>query len=295
MNKILVIGSVSVDYTMYTKKLPSKGTTSFGESFSSAVGGKGLNQALAIHLLDGDVSFLGAISDDENADKIKKLIADNHLDAHLLIKKEQTGVASITVEIPSGENRILIIPGANLAINTQDIDNNIDLFNNVKFLVMQLETPIDVVEYVLKIAKEKGITTILNPAPYHALPDSIYPYIDYFIPNEHELEGFTNASKMLIRDKASLLLEKGCKNVLVTLGENGSILVNKNEFIKADAIKVTAIDTVGAGDSYIGAFVTALANGKNLKECMEFATKCSAITVTRKGASSSLPKLSEVK
>lgn len=295
MDKILVIGSVSVDYTIYTEKFPSKGTTTFGKSFSSAVGGKGLNQALAAHLLGSNVTFLGAISNDSNGTIIKQLISKNKLKNKLLTKKEQTGVASITVEIPSGENRIVIIPGANLTITKEDIDNNVDLFNDVKYLIIQLETPIDVVDYVLKIAKNKGIITILNPAPYHELPDSIFENIDYFIPNEHELEGYTNASKMLLRDKANLLLDKGCKNVLVTLGENGSILVNKNDFIRVNAIKVAAIDTVGAGDSYIGAFVTALANKKSIKEAMEFATRCSAITVTRKGASSSLPTLSEVK
>ena len=154
--------------------------------------------------------------------------------------------------------------------------------------------PLETVLYALKMAKKHCNLTVFNPAPYEKLPDEIYKYIDYIVPNEHEFESLV-PGKGTMDDKAKILIEKGVKNIIVTLGNKGSILFNKKERIAVDAIKVNAIDTTAAGDSYVGAIVYALSKDILIKEAMEFATKCSAITVTRKGAMLSLPKHSDLK
>ena len=162
-----------------------------------------------------------------------------------------------------------------------------------KILLTQLENPV-VRLLALKKAKELGLTTILNPATYHELPDDVFPFIDYFIPNEHELASFVGKQNADYQEAARVLLKKGLKNLIVTLGKNGSLFINREAQIKIEPIKVDAIDTTAAGDSFLGAFVTALSQDKSIKQAMEFANRCSAITVTRKGAIVSLPKLEEV-
>lgn len=292
MKKIIVIGSISIDNVVYTNNLPGPGTTVYGESFISNIGGKGANQACAIKFLGGDVEFFGAIGDDDNGKRIENFLKNAGFAVNLKKSQASTGIASITIDNKTAENRIIIVPGANMDINKDDIDK-ID-FNNKGILLLQLENPVDTVIYAMKKAKENGLLVVLNPAPYHDIPTSCFEYIDYFIPNEHELEMFTSHIEGSFELRAKHLVNKGIKNVLVTLGEKGSMLVNSEQVINIPPRKVEAIDTTGAGDSYCGAFVTALSQNKSVIEAMEFATLVSSITVTRKGAIQSLPKLSEL-
>ena len=162
-------------------------------------------------------------------------------------------------------------------------------------MLLQLENPVDTICYAMKKAKEHGLTVVLNPAPYHEVPKSAFENIDFFIPNEHELEYFTPSIKGDFETRAKHLIEQGIKRVIVTLGEKGSLYVDENKSFTVAPHKVNAIDTTGAGDSYCGAFVTALSEGKEVKEAMEFASKVSSIAVTRKGAIASLPLRSEIK
>ena len=195
----------------------------------------------------------------------------------------------------NGENQILIVPGANYDIYPSDIDSIDKELDDADILLTQLEGRIDTVDYLIRKAKEKGLITVLNTAPYHELDTSLYPYIDYFVPNEHELDGYVEGKcNGTYEDKARYMVNQGIKNVIVTLGDKGSLLVNKDEVIKVEPHKVDVVDTTAAGDSYLGAFVTALSEGKNVKEAMEFASKVSSITVTRKGAIASLPSIDEV-
>ncbi len=292
--KILVIGSVSIDNVIYTDKLPIGGTTVFGSKFISNIGGKGANQAVAISLLGGDVNYIGAIGNDEEGLRIERFLKQKGLNSTLLKKKESTGIASITIDTLSAENRIIIIPGANLSITKKDIDNNIHLFKNVSYLLTQLETPIETVCYALKMAKKLGITTILNPAPYKPLPEDIFSYIDYFIPNEHEIDGYVLEDIDDEIEKGKYMLNKGVKNVIITLGSRGALLVNNDKEILFNARKVNAIDTTAAGDSFVGAFVYELSKDKPIEEAIEYAIKASSITVTKQGAIQSLPTKEEV-
>ena len=291
--KILVIGSISIDNVTYTNTLPEAGTTVFGESFFSNIGGKGANQACASYFLGGNVSFFGAVGNDSNGDYAINFIRKQGLNAIIKRKDCSTGVATIIIDNQKAENRIVIVPGANLAISKEDIDEIDFLFNEADYLLIQLENDIEVVKYALMKAKEKGLITILNPAPYHHLDESIFPYIDYFVPNEHEMDSYTSPSLSRI-EQAREILSLGVNNVIVTLGEKGSILVNKDTVINIEANKVDAVDTTGAGDSYLGALVTSLSYDNSVEDAMKFASKASSITVTKKGAVVSLPHLEDL-
>ncbi len=293
MSRILVLGSINIDNVAYTKALPQPGITVQGDSFLMNIGGKGANQACAAHFLGADVTFIGAVGHDDNGDKVEKYFDSLGLHYHLVKSKLSTGVALIIIDETNAENRILCVPGANHDIKNQDIDEIENHMQKGDILLVQLETNIDTVIHAMKKAKEKGLTVILNPAPYHELPESCFPYIDYFIPNEHELDSFV-PGEGTPEIKAKYLVSRGIKNVIVTLGENGSIHVNKEESCPIPPRKVNAVDTTAAGDSFCGSFAVAISKGRSLKEALRFATLCSSIAVTRKGAISSLPRLDEV-
>lgn len=293
MRKILVIGSIAIDNTIYTKKLPTAGTTTIADSYFTNIGGKGANQACAAMFLGADVSFIGAVGKDHNGEMVINFLKENGLNARIKRSNEPTGVAFIILDESNAENRILIVQGANTDLTKEDIDANLDLFNEGDILLTQFENSIETVEYILKKAHEKKMIVVLNPAPIKEFDEKYYQFVDYLVPNEHELEALSKNKKVLqgCRD----LLNKGAKNIIVTLGEKGSILVNKKEMIEIAPHKVDAVDTTAAGDSYLGALVTKLAEDKPIKEAMEFASKCSSITVTKKGAIVSLPHQEDVK
>lgn len=292
MKKILVIGSIAIDNVTYTSTPARPGMTVYGDSFLSNVGGKGANQACAIKFLGGDVTFYGAIGNDDNGKRVENFLKTQDLRTFLKKSYKNTGVASITIDNKTGENSIIIVPGANMDITHEDIDK-ID-FSKYDFLLIQLENEIASIEYALKKAKDNGLTVVLNPAPYHEIDKNFYRYIDLFVPNEHELDLFTKDIKGGYLLKAQHLVKQGIKKVIVTLGEKGSLYVDETTSFNIEPSKVKAVDTTGAGDSYCGALLTALAEGKQIKEAMQFASKASSITVTRKGAIASLPKRSEL-
>lgn len=294
MNKhIVVIGSIAIDNTIFTQKLPTAGTTTIADSYFQNIGGKGANQACAALFLGSDVSFVGAIGSDANGKMVKDFLLQNKLDIHLKTSKKPTGVAFIILEESNAENRILIVQGANNDLLIEDINQNEDLFKEGDILLTQFECPIKTIEYVIKHGKEKKMLVIVNPAPIKKVSEEVYPYIDYLVPNEHELEALSGEVDPI--KGAKILLNKGVKNVIVTLGSKGSVLVNEKETINVAPHKVNAIDTTAAGDSYLGALVNQLAQGKDIKEAMEFASLCSSITVTRKGAIIALPHKEDLK
>lgn len=290
--KILVIGSISIDNTIFTKQLPSAGTTTVADSYFQNIGGKGANQACASLFLGGDVSFIGAIGKDHNGDMVEKFLKEQGLHARLKRSEKPTGIAFIILEEETAENRILIIQGANTDLQIEDIDKNLDLFTEGDILLTQFENDMETVSYVIKKAYEKHMLVVVNPAPIKELKEEYYQYIDYLVPNEHELEALSHKTDILLAAKE--LLSRGAKNVIVTLGEKGSVLINKDEYIKVEPHKVDAVDTTAAGDSYLGALVTKLAERKEIKEAMEFASLCSSKTVTKKGAIVSLPHLEDL-
>ena len=290
--KILVIGSISIDNTIFTKELPGPGTTIVADSYFQNIGGKGANQACASLFLGGNVSFIGAIGKDHNGDLVESFLKEQGLHARLKRSEKPTGIAFIMLEELTAENRILILQGANTDLSIQDINKNLDLFTEGDILLTQFENDMETVSYVIKKAYEKHMLVVVNPAPIKELKEEYYQCIDYLVPNEHELEALSQKTDILLGAKE--LLSRGAKNIIVTLGEKGSLLINKDEYIKVEPHKVDAVDTTAAGDSYLGALVTKLSEGKDIKEAMEFASLCSSKTVTKKGAIISLPHLSDI-
>ncbi len=292
MRKIVVVGSIAIDNTIFTKQLPQAGTTTIADSFFQNIGGKGANQACAAMFLGSDVTFIGAIGKDNNGEMVKSFLTKQGLDARLKVSEKPTGVAFIMLEELTAENRILIIQGANDDITIEDIKINESLFKKDDILLTQFEAPVKTVEYLVKFAKERGMKVIVNPAPIKAVSDEIYQYIDILVPNEHELEALSGTKEIV--KGANVLLQKGVKNVVVTLGEKGSMLINKNETYLVEPHKVNAVDTTAAGDSYLGALVNRLSSDVDIKEAMKFASLCSSITVTKKGAIIALPHLEDL-
>ena len=290
MKTILVVGSLNMDYTIYVNEFPKEGETLFGNNRFIQPGGKGANQAVAI-AKSGLVNTLmiGAIGNDKDGEEVKNIVSSFGVDVKLIKKDAETGNATIVVD-KNSENKIIIIGGANTSLSIDDID--ISLIEKADYIVLQNEINQAVNDFVINKAYELNKTIIYNPAPYRNINDDILKKITYFIPNEIELEKYSNMNN--VDDGISYLLNKGIKNVLVTLGTKGSLLKNKNESIKVDAFKVDAIDTVAAGDTFVGYFVSALASGKNEKEAMLLASKASSITVSRKGSLVSIPTLKEI-
>ena len=292
MKNILVIGSISIDNTVFTSELSKPGETTIADSYISNVGGKGANQACAAHFLGAKVFFYGAVGNDDNGHRVIKFLKDKGLPFCIKDSKAPTGVAFITINKKNAENSIYIVTGANEDILVDNIKEHDELFTKNDIFLTQFEYPIETVEYSIKKAKEKGMFVIVNPAPAKVIHDEIYHCIDILVPNEHEL--VTLSSENDLNKGIEILHKKGAKQIIVTLGEKGSFYHSEKESFKVEPVKVNAIDTTAAGDSYLGALAFRLSQGKSIKEAMEFASRCSAITVSREGAIIALPHKSDI-
>lgn len=296
MKKVVVAGSINMDLVTVCERAPKGGETLFGKEFFQVPGGKGANQAVAIGKLGTQVTMLGKIGDDSFGKDLVASMKNSGVNTEYIENSaSSTGIAKIIVEA-NGQNRILVVSGANMDVDRAYIDRHIDVINDSDILVTQLEIPIDTVEYVLKKAKEAGKITILNPAPAAQLNDEIIKNSDIIIPNESELGIITGMPANTLNEieaAAQKLLNMGVKELIVTLGSQGSLHLNKKGSTIHSAYKVNAVDTTAAGDSFIGGLVKNIQDD-NLDEAIEFATKVSAITVTRKGAQISIPTIEEV-
>lgn len=297
MREILVIGSINMDLVINVEKMPKKGQTIMGKDFKQIPGGKGANQAVAASRLGGNIAMIGKVGQDDFGKRlISKMISDG-VDTSYIGKLEgvPTGVALINVD-KTGENSIVVVPGANYEVDTRDIDRAEKLIEKSKIVIIQLEIPIETVRYALKKAKGKGKYTILNPAPAQVLDKDIIENVDLLTPNETELEilsGIIIEDDEDIKRGAQKLINLGVKELIVTLGKKGCIYVNKNTFKKYAAYKVVPVDTTGAGDSFNGAIAVGLSQGRKIDEVIDFALKVGALTVTKEGAQSSLPYINE--
>ncbi len=294
--KIVVVGSANVDMVIHSAKMPRLGETLVGTNFQTNAGGKGLNQAVAVAKLGGNVSFLGAVGKDNNGAFLQNTLNENGVAfAGVVSDDAPTGTAMITVV--NGDNFILLNAGANDTLTPQAIEQKKQPIADSDFCMLQLEIPVDTVVKVMEIANESGTKIVLNPAPFKELPDAVYPLVDYLIPNEHEAEALTGIR--IVDDESAVravesIRQKGVKNVVITLGGRGCAYTDGEAVRFRAAEKVTVVDTTSAGDCFIGALVTKLAEGQPITDAVNFATKASAITVSRAGASVSIPFAHEI-
>lgn len=295
---ILVIGSFMMDQVASTPRAPKNGETIIGNKYSVFPGGKGANQAVAAARLGGEVIMAGKVGNDSYGKTFIDILEKEKIDTSLIEKddKNSTGVGFITSE-ENGDNRIIVIPGANLEYTKEELSKVDDILDDVNILIIQLEMDISVMDTAIKKAVAKGVKVILNPAPGQELSDDMIGNVDILTPNETELEILTGTKVNDINDAinaSKILLEKGAENIIVTLGSNGALIVNKEEVNHIKGFEVSIFDTVAAGDSFNGALAVAIDEGLNLKEAVQLANATGALTVTKEGAIPSLPYREEV-
>lgn len=298
--KILVIGSLNVDMVVDVDHTPVVGETIISADMDMVPGGKGANQACAAGYLGTSVSILGAVGDDSYArlqfTSLDKAGVDT---SRIIVKKdEKTGVAFITVN-RDGDNCIVVVSGANATLSPQDIDAHLDLLDGSDAVLLQMEIPMETVCHAARLAKARGKTVILDPAPVpESFPEELYGYVDVIKPNRTEtamLTGIDCGTEDGLRKAARWLRDWGIREVLVTLGGDGVYIDSATCGIShIPARRVRALDTTAAGDSFTAALAFMLVQGKNILEAAEFANTVSAIVVTRKGAQTSMPMLDEV-
>jgi ribokinase len=275
------------------ERMPRPGETVHGRKFVIGPGGKGSNQAVAAARLGAEVTFVGRVGQDVFSEIALRTWAQEGINTQYVIRDPEngTGVAPIFVD-DTGENSIVVILGANLTFSNVDIDAAAEVIAQADVVVTQLEINYDATAYALKVAKEKGARTILNPAPAGQLPRDVLALADFITPNETELEALSGSTD--IEQGAASLLTTDDQTVVVTLGAQGARSVRRDGSILVPTYKVDVVDTTGAGDAFNGGLAVALAEGKGLQEAIAFANATAAMCVTRPGTAPSMPQRHEV-
>ncbi|OOF61506.1 ribokinase [Rodentibacter pneumotropicus] len=292
--EIAIIGSNMVDLITYIDDMPKIGETLEAPNFQIGCGGKGANQAIAAAKLGANVMMMTKVGDDAFAENTIRNFQQYGINTNYVEKVPgvSSGVAPIFVD-KSSQNRILIIKGANAHLKPSDIDNAKERLKNCKLFILQLEIPLETVYYAIDFANTNNIPVILNPAPASKALDINYACkCDFFMPNETELEiltGLPVENMEQIRIAANTLLSKGLKNLIVTLGEKGSVWLQGSEVTYIEPYKVNAVDTSGAGDAFIGCFAYYYVKSQDIVESMKMASLFSAYSVTGQGTQSSYP------
>jgi ribokinase len=295
--RIAVVGSANTDLTTFADTFPRPGETIFGKSFDLGFGGKGANQAVAARLCGGEVLMVAKVGNDLFGEATVRNLASFGIDTtHVgIVKGVSSGVAPIFVE-PNGQNRIIVVKGANDMLKPADVDKAAGALEAVDTIVLQFEIPLETVSYTVKFARKHKIRCIVNPAP--ALPVDLFELTaaDYLVPNETEAEamvGWAVHSTEEARRCAAALLEKGFRKVILTLGARGSLVAGRDGAELVSPFPVTPKDTTGAGDAFIGSFAVFLAEGFSEREALSRANLYAAISTLRVGTQKSFPKRAE--
>ncbi|MDQ7233380.1 ribokinase [Bacillus pacificus] len=291
MPNIAVVGSISMDLVAVSKKRPKAGETVIGEAFHTIPGGKGANQAIAAARLGANVAMVGAVGNDNYGTVVKKNLENERvfIDYVVPVTDAATGIAHIV--LAEEDNSIVVVQGANALVNDSIVDRSKDLLIKADMVVLQLEIPLETVEYVLAICEEHNIPVMLNPAPAQVLSKDILEKATYITPNEHEcrivLDDFTSP----IED----LLAKYPNKLLMTEGSNGVRFHNGTEIVHVPSIAVDVVDTTGAGDTFNGALAVALSEGETLQKAIRFANIAGGLSVTKLGAQGGMPTRDRVR
>ena len=298
MSRIVVVGSLNIDLVVQTPRMPQPGETIKGESFHVIPGGKGANQAVAAARQGAQVTMIGSVGADDFGLRQKQCLDQDGIDlAYLTIDPQRsTGVALITVD-ETGQNSIVIVPGANGTITPAQIDAAQAAICNADMLICQLEIPLDAVTRAVDLAHAHNVPVILNPAPAYPLERSLFEKITYLIPNETEaglLTGLAVNELYPAREAAAQLQRLGVQTVILTLGADGVLIADGNNVTHEAAVPVKAVDTTAAGDAFVGSFAVAVTEGQSVIEAVRRAKHAAALAVTKFGAQSSLPTRAEV-
>jgi ribokinase len=296
--RIMVIGSSNTDMVVKLDRIPKPGETLLGENLVTAAGGKGANQAVAASRAGGAVTFVARVGRDALGEKALSGFAKEGINVNYIHQDKATplGVALIFVGA-NGENSIAVAQGANAKLSLNDIRKAKSPLTHACVLVMQLETPLEIVQAAAEIAVKAGVPVILNPAPARKLPNKLLERISFLTPNETEAELLTGIkvdSESGAGKAADNLLAKGVKAVIITLGKRGALLACRGEKRFVPGFQVQAVDTTAAGDTFNGALAVALAEGNSGEQAVRFANAAAALSVTRIGAQTSAPSRKEI-
>jgi ribokinase len=289
--RIAVVGSANIDLTTFTNQFPKPGETIFGQSFDLGFGGKGANQAVAARLCGAEVFMVARVGSDLFGPATIENFRKQGIDTTHVKQVEglSSGVAPIFVE-PSGQNRILVVKGANDALKPADVDAAAETLKAADCIVLQFEIPVETVYYTIQFARKHGIRCILNPAPAQTVDLTALKDLDYFVPNESEAETITGQAVKNVEDAkkcAEKLVASGIRRVIITLGANGSFLASRDGSEHVPAFAVNSIDSSGAGDAFIGSFAVFLAEGLLEKEAVRRANLYAALSTTGVGTQKS--------
>jgi ribokinase len=298
MNKILVIGSSNTDMVIKTNKLPCPGETIVSGTFLVNPGGKGANQAVAASRLGGSVTFINKRGNDLFGNQSVGLLMREGIDTQYIVKDNEhpSGVALITVDA-RGRSSSVTAPGSNSFFYPEDISEKIFEQNKFEILLLQLEIPMKTVEFAAQFAKENGIKVILNPAPINKIPDNLFKNIWLITPNVSEAENLTGIkiTDLISAEKATeFLLEKGVKNIVISMGAKGAFVKSENYSGLVPGVKVRVVDITAVGDVFNGALAVALSEGNGFKNAVQFANRAASISATRMGAQASAPYRKEI-
>jgi ribokinase len=296
MADILVIGSLNADLVVRAERFPAPGETIRGGDLATIPGGKGANQAVAAARLGSRVAMIGRVGADAFGATLIQNLERNGVEAAGVVRDDSaaTGTAIIVVDA-HGQNSIVLSPGANGRLTPADLPQA--SLGGARLLLLQLEIPLETVVHAARLAGEKGLRVLLNPAPARDLPDELLAAADFLLPNETEL---ALLSKRPVADIASAesaarnLIGRGARTVIVTLGAQGALVVDKDKAAHVPPYPVQVVDTTAAGDAFIGGFGAALLRGNSLEDAVQYACACGALAVTRFGAQPSLPAKEEV-
>lgn len=302
MNKVCILGSLNMDLVVKVKEMPTVGQTIIGESFTKVPGGKGANQAVASKRTGSQVYMIGKVGIDENGNELIKELEKDNIITDFIFKDDSnpTGTAIINVN-NHGDNSIVVIPGANMEMREEELDNAKEAIKASDILIAQFETSLSITIKAFKFAKENGVITILNPAPAKSIPEELLKYTDIIVPNETEAFDITKVKVEELNSAVSaaeIFLKQGTKYVIITMGDKGAAVISRSRGELIPAYKVSAVDTTAAGDSFIGALASKLnaaeLNYETLKKAVIFGNMVSSITVQRRGAQPSIPTMEEV-
>jgi len=291
--KIVVVGSLNMDYILQVPHIPKEGETILSTETDTSLGGKGLNQAVAAARSGAEVSMIGAIGEDEDGKIMKDLLKQEGINHEGLDEQPgPSGKAYISIDA-KGQNTIIVSPGANFRLTEEWVDGHRGIFKDARYCILQMEIQLPVIYSVLRLCREMGVSTIFNPAPVNAAFDrSKLNLVDYLVVNETELILLSGGEEDPEKAIAKLRSE-GVSSIIYTMGSNGSRFCSANMDITIPAYRVKAVDTTAAGDTFIGAFASQF-DGSNHAEAMTYASRAAALAVTREGAIGSIPRKEEV-